>query len=62
MTDGYLMDADCIHGNAWYECDECMADDPDSPMPKAKFDAQAARDAAADSAYPVDRGGHEGAR
>lgn len=23
MTDAWLMDADCIHGIAWYECDEC---------------------------------------
>jgi hypothetical protein len=25
MTDGYLMDADCIHGVAWYECKACLA-------------------------------------
>lgn len=23
MTDGPLMDADCIHGNPWYECEIC---------------------------------------
>lgn len=23
MTDADLMDADCIHGIAWYECKEC---------------------------------------
>ena len=23
MTDAYLMDADCIHGKTWWECDEC---------------------------------------
>ncbi len=23
MTDGWLMDADCIHGAVWYECKEC---------------------------------------
>lgn len=23
MTDGYLMDANCIHGKVWYECEEC---------------------------------------
>jgi len=27
MTDAYLMDADCIHGNVWYECPECF-DEP----------------------------------
>lgn len=24
MTDGPLMDADCIHGNTWWECRECF--------------------------------------
>lgn len=31
MSDGYLMDADCIHGNTWWECPACdalMAADP----------------------------------
>ena len=23
MTDAYLMEADCIHGIVWFECDEC---------------------------------------
>jgi hypothetical protein len=23
MTDANLMDANCIHGVAWYDCDEC---------------------------------------
>lgn len=23
MTDASLMEADCIHGNIWYECDQC---------------------------------------
>lgn len=23
MTDAYLMDADCIHGNTWFECTKC---------------------------------------
>jgi hypothetical protein len=23
MTDGWLMEADCIHGVAWYECQAC---------------------------------------
>lgn len=23
MTDANLMDADCIHGNTWWECDIC---------------------------------------
>lgn len=23
MTDSNLMDADCIHGNVWHECDVC---------------------------------------
>ena len=31
MTDGHLMDADCIHGVAWYECQECAKDDPAPP-------------------------------
>ena len=57
MTDGYLMDADCIHGNAWYDCPECWADDPDSTRPP--FTPQAARDAAAESAYPTNRGGRD---
>lgn len=26
MTDGYLMDADCIHGVEWYACAECERD------------------------------------
>ena len=24
MTDGWLMDADCIHGVAWYDCAKCV--------------------------------------
>ena len=24
MTDGHLMDADCVHGVAWYECNDCL--------------------------------------
>ena len=44
---------------------------PDDTHPEAyevwatsrpRFDAQAARDAAAETAYPTSRGGHEGAR
>lgn len=23
MTDANLMDADCVHGVAWYECEQC---------------------------------------
>lgn len=23
MTDAYLMDADCIHGIPWHECEDC---------------------------------------
>lgn len=23
MTDAYLMDAECIHGEVWYECKTC---------------------------------------
>lgn len=23
MTDANLMDADCIHGNTWWECPTC---------------------------------------
>lgn len=23
MTDGYLMDADCVHGFTWFDCDLC---------------------------------------
>lgn len=32
MTDANLMDADCIHGNTWWECPECDAlyFDPDA--------------------------------
>lgn len=29
MTDAYLMDADCIHGVPWYECDECEWPEPE---------------------------------
>jgi hypothetical protein len=25
MTDGFLMDAECEHGVAWYECETCEA-------------------------------------
>jgi len=25
VTDAHLMDADCIHGKTWWECDECEA-------------------------------------
>lgn len=25
MTPGWMLDSDCIHGNVWYECDECEA-------------------------------------
>jgi hypothetical protein len=25
MTDANLMDADCVHGIAWYDCKECEA-------------------------------------
>ena len=31
MTDAHLMDADCIHGNTWWECVECWADCPEIP-------------------------------
>lgn len=27
MTDANLMDADCVHGNTWWECPECDAAD-----------------------------------
>lgn len=23
MTDGYLMDADCIHSETWWKCEQC---------------------------------------
>lgn len=23
MTDANLMDANCVHGVVWYECDQC---------------------------------------
>jgi hypothetical protein len=26
MTDANLMDANCIHGEVWYECKKCEAD------------------------------------
>ena len=25
MTDAWLMEADCIHGNTWFECPDCEA-------------------------------------
>lgn len=31
MTDARLMDADCIHGVTWYECEECEYTDPMHP-------------------------------
>jgi hypothetical protein len=40
MTDGWLMEADCIHGNTWYECTECVADYYD-PNEEADRGAQA---------------------
>ena len=32
MTDAELMDANCIHGIAWYECDQCMDELGPDPM------------------------------
>ena len=29
MTDGPLMDADCIHGNPWHDCEICW------PLPES---------------------------
>lgn len=29
MTDAALMDADCVHGVPWYECDQCPQPEPD---------------------------------
>jgi hypothetical protein len=26
MTDAHLMDAECIHGFAWWACDPCWQD------------------------------------
>lgn len=26
MTDGWLMEADCVHGFVWYECAQCNDD------------------------------------
>jgi hypothetical protein len=23
VTDAFLMEADCVHGNVWYECKQC---------------------------------------
>lgn len=33
MTDAHLMDAGCVHGTTWYECDTCTCylGDPDDP-------------------------------
>jgi hypothetical protein len=31
MTDGWLMDADCIHGNRWDDCDECWTAGEEQP-------------------------------
>ena len=33
MTDGRLMDADCVHGVTWYECAECERADLQAAMP-----------------------------
>lgn len=34
MTDAYLMDAECIHGNVWYDCIEC---DKEEEAKREKF-------------------------
>ena len=39
-----------------------LLDEIERRFRRPRFDPQLARDAAADSAYPIDRGGHEGAR
>lgn len=28
MTDAHLMDADCVHGRTWWECEVCASDAP----------------------------------
>jgi ribosomal protein S27AE len=33
VTDGRLMDADCVHGVTWYECAECERADLQAAMP-----------------------------
>jgi hypothetical protein len=38
MTDANLMDADCIHGVTWWECDQC--EQPAEPPPIAAEMAQ----------------------
>ena len=27
MTDANFMEADCVHGGVWHDCDQCSADD-----------------------------------
>lgn len=37
MTDAWLMDANCVHGVAWYDCEECdMA--IEGPLPLGHYD------------------------
>jgi hypothetical protein len=24
MTDAWLMEADCVHGMPWYDCEQCI--------------------------------------
>jgi hypothetical protein len=39
MTDAWLMEADCIHGNTWYECVLCEEDQYDPDLYAAALDA-----------------------
>ncbi len=42
MTDGWLMDADCIHGEVWFECGRCCAPEhPSEPLAAAQGCANA---------------------
>lgn len=36
MTDADLVDADCIHGNTWWECPDCAKDYPPAPDEREK--------------------------
>lgn len=38
MTDAHLMDAGCIHGTTWYDCDTCTSQTEDPASFKYQLD------------------------
>lgn len=33
MTDAWLMDAECVHGVVWYECEDCPQQEEEDEGP-----------------------------